>query len=261
MLPADEVRTRGDATSVQRAELHQLIAERAVDTGWKTKFYEAVCAAEGLSRGAADDALLYLRSLAPAGQTPGLAIPAQGEAMRELTRRRIVPGPLERKLTKRFNTGELTYAQADRAIREWLKLPARAFVAASQLRPSPGAKAPDGYFALLVPGGGTRCYRIHTLTATNRRVVDHIIAADGTTRRVRGVPAELVLREVAANPDPAARLYGQVRHRCSACNQPLRDKTQPGYPHGYGEKCWNDKLAALAATPDPRPLASGRTNP
>lgn len=248
-VTADEVRTRGTATSDQRAELRALLAERAVDAKWKSSFFDAVCAADGLSSGAADDALLYLRSLATAGTEPALATTQQRAALAEFARRRIVPGPVSTKLLARIDAGQLTYAVADRAIREWMSLPPRPYVAAAQLRPGPGAKAPDGYFALRVAGGGTRCYRIHTLAATGRRVVEQITTADGRTRKLYGVHADLVLREVAANPDPAAQLYGQVRHRCSACNQPLENTQQPGFVHGYGEKCWRDKQAAIVAAP------------
>ena len=249
VLTATDVRSRGDATAEQRTELRTLLADKAVDPRWRTKFFDAVVKAEGLSTAAADDALLYLRSLADRDQQPTHSTPAQADALRRLLRSRIVPGSIARALLARHDQGELTYVQADRAIREWLAMARRPVIAAAELAPGPGAKAPDGYFTVTVADGTTRCYRIHTLAVSGYRVVEQIVTAAGKTRKLHGHEAQLVLREVAANPDEAAALYGRTRRHCSHCNQPLFDKKQPGYPHGYGRACWEEKQAARATQP------------
>lgn len=240
VLTAAEARTRGDATGEQRAEIHALLAVKAVDPKWLRTFFTAVRRAEGLSTGAAEDALLYLGSLAERDQQPELATAAQHDAMRQLVRTRIVPGPPARAMLARYREEKLTYIQADRALREWLGLPRRAVVAAATLPAGASVAAPDGYFAVTIADGTVRCYRIFTRAATGRRVVRQIVNEAGKTRDLHGPEAYAVLREVAANRAQAAALYGKTRRHCSACNQPLWDEEQEGYPHGYGPDCWTD---------------------
>jgi hypothetical protein len=137
--------------------------------------------------------------------------------------------------------------QADRAIREWLAMAPSQIIAASDLPAPAGTRAPDGYFAITIADGTARCYRIHTLPLTREQLVEQITTDSGKTRKLHRSEAYLVLREVAASPAAAAKMYGETRHRCSHCNQPLRDETQPGHPHGYGPDCWAEIQAARAA--------------
>ncbi len=240
VLTVEEARTRGDATVGQRAELHSLLSSKAVDRKWRAAFFKAVRRAEGLSSEAADDALIYLRSLAEDGQQPTHSTPAPAHALRELLRSRIIPGSIATAILTKHDRNELPYVQADRAIREWLAMARSNVIAASALTPGPGATAPDGYFAITIADGTTRCYRIHTLTARSRRVVEQIVNEAGRTRKLLPHEAYPVLREVAANPAAAAALYGKTRDRCSRCNQKLSRTDQPGYPFGYGRDCWDE---------------------
>lgn len=250
MLTAAEVRPRGDATADQRAELHDLIATRGVAEPWKARFYRDVRAAGGLSKTAAEEALLYLRSLAGRGEQPATAIGAQVDALRALARARLIPGPIRRVWLDRAKDGRMSYVEADRTILEWLRLPPRTFLTAEDLLAAPGSKAPDGFFALAsVADGRPRAYRIHTVEATGRRIVEQIVGENPQQRRtMRGIAAHQVLTAVATDPAGAARLYGQFRHRCSACNQKLTRKDQPGYPHGYGWDCWTARQATAQAS-------------
>lgn len=247
MLSAAEVRNRGDATHEQRTELHALLDNKAVDQRWRDKFFTSVRRAEGLTSCAANDALIYLRSLADRGQQPAQSTPAQADAMRWLLRSRIVPPSIGRRLLARHTSGDLTYVQADRAIREWLAMAPSPIIAASEIPAPAGAQAPDGYFAITVADGTTRCYRIHTLPLTRERIVEQITTASGKTRKLLRHEAQLVLREVAASTAQAAKLYGETRRHCSHCNQPLHREDQPGFPHGYGRDCWAEIQAVRAA--------------
>lgn len=249
VLSAAEVRNRGDATDEQRTELHTLLDTKAVDPPWRDKFFTSVRRAEGLTSCAASDALIYLRSLADRDQQPAQSTPAQADAMRWLLRSRIVPASIGRRLLARHTAGELTYVQADRAIREWLAMVPSPIIAASEIPAPTGAQAPDGYFAITVADGTTRCYRIHTPPLTRERIVEQIITASGKTRRLHRPEAYLILREVAASPEQAARLYGETRRHCSNCNQPLHREDQTGFPHGYGRDCWAEIQSAREGTP------------
>ncbi len=252
MPEAAEVQSLGDATGDQRAELHELIAGKAVDDEWRKRFYRAVYAANGLSRRAASDALIYLRSLADKGHQPTHAIPAQRDALRGLMRSRIVPTALSKMFMRRYENRELTYIEADRAVREWLRMPLRPFILAANAERRSGWQAPDGYFTLLRQDGSPRCYRIYTLDATGARAVEQITGERRSQRRkIYGYQATLVMREIAADPAEAARLYGRTRRRCSACNTPIDDETKPGYEHGYGPDCWAARQAAAAETRAP----------
>lgn len=244
MLTVDEVRAQGTATEEQREQLRALLKERAVDAGWVETFFDKVRKAEGLSRLAASDALTYLHSLAPAGEHPDRAIPAQAEAMRYLRLNRVLPANVVRRMLKLYTDGGLTYDRADQIIREWLRMPHRdhAFLEGG---PVLADQAPDGYFGLIATDGTPRCYRIHTMPGSRTRVVQQITGERaGQRRQLRADAAAQIMHEVAADVPAAARLYGETRNHCSNCNQPLRDTTQPGYPHGYGRDCW-EALQAL----------------
>lgn len=242
MLTAAEARPRGDATADQRAELHDLIATRAVRENWKRTFYADVRRAGGLAETVADEALIYLRSLARRGTEPTHAIPEQEDALRGLARSRLIPGPIRRVWLDRAKAGQLSYDEADRTILEWLRLPPRTFLAPADLLAAPARNAPDGYFALILEADGRpRAYRIHTIEATGRRVVEQILGGDPERRTtVRGMAAQQVLTAVATDRAGAARLYGEFRKRCSNCNQRLHLPDQPGYPHGYCQDCWEE---------------------
>lgn len=247
-MTADEARSHGDATDDQRRELRELIQVRAVAADWVQRFYASVRRAGGLSRLAATDALIYLRSLSPRGESPELALPTQAAAMRELVKTRIVPTPIARRMLRLYDTGELTYDRADLIISEWLRLPYRDY---PLLEDGPANReAPDGYYALLAADSMPRAYRVHTRPGSGDVVVQQIFGEKPSQRRaVSRVVADRVMHEVAKDLPAAARLYGETLHRCSDCNSKLWDQTQPGFPHGYGPDCW----AARQKTTDPAP--------
>lgn len=248
MLTVDEARTRGTATVEQRTELHALLKDRAVEPGWVQRFYTSVRRVGGLSHTAATDALIYLKSLAAAGMTPHEATGAQRAAMQHLRRTRIVPARIATKILKQQADGQLSYGRADVIIREWLRLPYRDHALLEDTTVS-GA-APDGYFALLAPDGLPRCYRIHTLPGTGTRIVQQITGDKPSQRRpLKGPQAQQVMHQVAADVPAAARRFGEVRHRCSNCNNHLEREDQPGFPHGYGPDCWAAIQAAAQPTP------------
>lgn len=245
MPTVDEVRARGDATDEQRTKLRALLKDRAVDPGWVQRFYASVRRAGGLSRAAATDALIYLGSLAAAGVRPGEATGAQRAAMQHLRRTRLVPAAIARRMLKLQADGQLSYDRADLIIGEWLRLPYRDYPLLED-GVTPTRSAPDGYYALVATDGTPRCYRIHTLPGTGTRLVQQITGdKPSQRRRISGPYAQQVMHQVAADRPAAARLFGEVRHRCSACNSHLERTDQPGYPHGYGPDCW----AALQAAP------------
>lgn len=238
-----EVKTLGDATGDQRSRLRALIAGKAVSEHWRDRFYASVRRTNGLTRRAAADALLYLETLADAGQSsPTHATPAQGAALAALRESRVIPKALAAERMRRLTAGQLTYDEADRAILEWLRLPLKAFIASGGGTRRSGWTAPDGYFVLLRPDGSPRCYRIHTLPASGARVV-HQITGDRASQRTKlyGYQATEVMRAIAENPAEAARLYARTRGRCAACNQPIHDETKPGFGQGFGPDCWEQQ--------------------
>ncbi len=256
-MTAAEARAGGDATGEQRAELRALIAGKAVADSWVRRFYSDVRAAGGLTRGRASGALIYLRRLPDKTDQPTYATAELGEELRRLVRTRLVPGRIAQMLLLRLDAGELTYVEAQRAIADFQRMPLRSFVAPDPLRTVAGGEAPDGYYALTGTDGRVRRYRVHTLPATGQRLVDQITGdKHSQRRRLRGsIQATPVLRAIAADLPGAARLYGATFKRCSDCNQPLRDESQPGFPHGYGEDCWTarQEVAAASAAPAPAP--------
>jgi hypothetical protein len=239
---APDIRAHEPASADQRQELRELIGGRALDQAWRRRFFDKVRAAGDLTRSAADEALFYARSCAPAGPPPRHAIGEQVDALRHLVSTRVVPGPLGAVFRRRAESLELTYVEADRWIREWLRLPLRPFVLAADLTRMSGWSAPDGYFALMRTDGYPRCYRIHTLAADGKRVVEQITGDLRTQRRrIVGYQAIEVLQAVAADPAAARVLFARTRGRCSVCNQPIDDTTKPGYGHGYGPDCWDNR--------------------
>lgn len=243
-MTADEVRSHGDASLGQRADLKALIEQRAVGEDWVRRFYDSVRRAGGLSRAAATEALFYLNTLAPRGEHPARALPAQVEALRTLRRTRVVPAAICRRMLRLHTTGDLRYDQADLTIRDFLRAPLRDFPLLED-GTAPAGTAPDGCFTLIGADGMPRCYRIHTLPGSGIRVVQQITGERPSQRRnVSTAVAVRVMQEVAADVAKAARLYGEAQGRCSNCNSRLERTDQPGYPHGYGPNCW----AALQAT-------------
>jgi hypothetical protein len=238
-VPPADLRAKDPADADQRTELRELIDTRAVDPAWRRRFYDRVRAAGDLTRSDAADALFYVRTLAGKGETPDRAIPAQVDALGQLVKTRIIPGPLAKLFRHRAEAGQLSYVEADRWIREWLRVPFKTFVIASDLERPSGWASPDGYYGLAHTDGHTRCYRIHTLDASGKRVVEQITGPLRTQRRkIYGYLATEVLRAVAADPATAAILYARTRDHCAGCNKPIGDKDQPGYPHGFGKDCW-----------------------
>jgi hypothetical protein len=240
MPPASSIQAHELAPADQLQELRELVTGRAVDHTWRKRFYDQVRAAGNLvTRSAAADALFYARTCAPAGQEPEQATGDQVTALRDLIRTRAVPGPLGGVFRRRAESGDLTYIEADRWIREWLRLRPKVFVLAADLTRRSGWQAPDGYFGLTHADGYPRCYRIHTLS-DGKRVVQQITGDRRTQRRrIVGHQATEVMRAVAADPAGAARRYGQVMHRCSRCNTKIDDSSRPGFEHGYGPDCWD----------------------
>lgn len=245
---AIELRKLGDASDEQRTKLRDLITRKAVTNDWVQRFYDDVRAADGLTAGRAAAALTYLGSLPDKDTEPTYATTEQGEELRELIRTRIVPSLLARMWIQRLDAGQLTYIEAGHAITDYRRLPMRVFVPPADAPPagSPGAEAPDGYFALTGSDGSARCYRVHTRGGV--RLVDQITGTrPGKRRRIRGWQAVQIMQAVHADVPAAARLYGATRKHCSGCNRPLHDETQDGYPHGYGPDCWAE-LQATATT-------------
>ena len=237
MLTTEEARKHGDATPEQRARIKTLLAERNVRTAWRLQFFKQVRVAEGLSGEAATDALVYLESLAGKDDEPTQANPAQGQALRGLVRSRLIPNSISRALLGRYDAGLLSYIEADRAIAEWLKQPRLITV-------------PDGYYSVIELDGKPRSYRVHSDRTTGRCAVEQIIGENPERRRpLKGYGGVPILKSIADDVPAAARLYGEVRERCSDCNQKLEDTTQPGYPHGYGRDCWT-KRQTSATTPE-----------
>jgi hypothetical protein len=244
-----DIRANEPATADQRSELRALVKNRAVDPHWRRRFYEHVRAAGDLTRSAARNALFYARTCAPIGEMPDLATADQVEALRHLISTRIVPGPLASAFRRRVDAGDLTYDAADRWIREWLRMTMRTFVIAADLPRRSGWQAPDGYFGLMHADGYTRCYRIHTLPATGKVIVEQITGdGPGRRRKIYGMAATEVRQAIATDPAAAALLFFRTRGRCAACNQELEDKAQPGYEHGFGFDCWTARQETTIAT-------------
>lgn len=238
-VPPADLRANDPADSDQRTELRALLKTRDVDAAWRRRFYGKVRAAGDLTRSTATDALFYVRTLAAAGETPDRALPAQVDALGQLVRTRIIPAPLARLFRRRAESGQLSYIEADRWIREWMRIPLKTFVIASDLARPSGWQAPDGYYGLAHTDGHTRCYRVHTLDASGKRVVEQITGPLRAQRRkIYGFQATEVLRAVAADPAAAAILYARTREHCAGCNKPIGNTDQPGFEHGFGEDCW-----------------------
>lgn len=250
MLTAAELRSRGDATAEQRAELRTLLEQKAVPAAWVTQFYADIRASSGLSKAAALSHLGHLRGLANRSEQPAYVTDVQADELAVLMRTRLVPGRLMRKWKALIGDGTFTYINAELALRECRKFPLRPYMSAT-VPAAAGEPAPDGYFALITGDEQVRFYRIRTLHAEGRRAVEQIVKQNpDRRRRLPSWQAETVLHQVAADPAGAARLYGEQRHRCSRCNQGIDDETKPGYEHGYGPDCW-DIIQAERTTPQP----------
>jgi hypothetical protein len=245
---AGDIRALDPATDDARAELKALLKTRQIDPRWAKPFYDQVTRRGYLTKAAAEEATFYVRTLPPAGQLPELATPEQVDAIKELIRTRIVPGPLAAAFRARADDGTLAFIVADRWIREWINLPTRKIQLASDLPRQSGWTAPDGYFALVHADGRPRFYRVHTLGGSGKRVLQQITGELRTQRRrIYGYQATEVMRAIAADPAAARILYARQRRRCCRCNQHLEDTDQPGYPHGFGRDCWLEHQAAEAA--------------
>lgn len=246
MLTAAEARVRGTASADQRAELRALIASKTVPDEWLQRFFRDVRAAEGLSRGRASAALVYLRGLADKADQPTYATPEQADEIRGLIRTRLVPGRLAMLWLSRLDAGAMTYDQAVNTLRDLHRAALRPFVAPDGARRTT-SDAPDGHFALTGHDGQVRCYRIFTV-AGSRRVAQ--ITGDGNLdhRRLRGWQGSAVMRAVALNVAAAAALYGKTRRRCSDCDEPLGDPADPGHEHGYDTDCWAARQQVAANT-------------
>lgn len=242
MPPAtSDIRAADPASAEQLTELRELVMHRAVDPGWRKRLYDKAEAAGGkLTHGQAVDALFYARTCAPVGNVPDRATAEQVAALRKLISTRVVAGPLGTLFRRRANSGALTYIEADRWIIEWLRLPQRPFIIAADLPRRTGWAAPDGYFALTPPDGFPRCYRIHTLPASGKMVVEQITGdAAGQRRKIYGRQATEVLQAIATDPATAAVLFARTRKRCARCNQKLEDRPgRPSWDNGYGDDCW-----------------------
>ncbi len=245
---AGDIRALDPATDDARAQLKALLKERQVDPRWAKPFYDQVTARGYLTKTDAEEATFYVRTLPPAGQFPELATPEQVDAVRELIRTRIVPGPLASVFRARTDDGSLTFVVADRWIREWMGLPVRKIQLASDLPRQSGWSAPDGYFGLVHADGRPRFYRVHTLEGSGKRVLQQITGELRTQRRrIYGYQATEILRAIAADPDAARILYARERGRCCRSNQRLGKTDQPGYEHGFGRDCWAEHQATEGA--------------
>jgi hypothetical protein len=244
-LTAAELRTRGDATGDQRAELKALLETRRYTKEWRDRLFGDIAADGGLTQVRANAVLHWLRQQPDLGDTPIHATADQLERIDALLRERIAPGPWARQVRNRIAAGTVTHDQAELYLTDLGRLPKRAF-APTAGEPGPRTSTPDGYYSLTGSDGRVRSYRVHTPKG-GRQVVD-LITGDqpGQRRRIRGYQTGQILRAIAAGAAAAAALYGVTRKACSECNQPLRRTDQPGFPHGYGPDCWDKRQ--LAAT-------------
>lgn len=242
-MTAAEARQHGDATTQQRAELRALLNAKDVTTEWRQGLYRNIRVDGGLSSKRAKAAMRYLRRLHDRPAQPVYATDEQAAEMRGLVRTRVAPRAWVAPLLAKLDAGELTCTSADLAIQDLRRMPRRAFVIADA--PAATVNFPDGYYALTDSEDKVRHYRIHTVGGL--RQVDRITAAETTKqrrRRLRGYEAAQVIRAVAADPITAVRLYAETTKRCTACNVRINDTSNPGFPHGYGPKCWSDREAA-----------------
>lgn len=242
VMTAAEARQGGDATKAQREELRALIERKCVTNEWKQRFFDDVKKDGGLSSGRAKSTLTYLRRLPDRSDQPVYATEDQAKKMRSLVATRSAPRRWITPLLERLDAGTLTYDMADLTITDLRRLPLKPFIAPD--RPvAHGAPVPDAYYALRTGDGQVRLYRISTVGGMRR--VDQITGKTNTARRrLHGYKAADVIKAVAADPAGAARLYGENSKRCSDCNRPIREgKNNPGFKHGYGPDCWDDRQA------------------
>lgn len=242
-MTAAEARKHGSATADQRAELRSLLARKCYTNEWRDQLYRDA-QARGLSRARAMSAIRYLRAQTDRTDQPVYATGNQAIEIRDLVRTQLAPGPWIAPILARLAAGKLRYTDADRTIKDLTRLPARAFVVPDG--PPVVVNFADGYYALTGPDGRVRHYRIHTVAGL--RKVDQIIDPTNTKRRrrhrLRGHEARQVIQAVAADPRAAGRLFAETTKRCTECNRPIHDSTNPGFPHGYGPDCWDDPNVA-----------------
>lgn len=243
----DASRPTGSATEAQRAELRHLVRTRRHTTEWREDLF-AHAREHGLSETRAIASIAYLRQQPTwDGSPPADATADQITRLRALLAERVAPTPLARSLTERADAGTLAYDAADLAIADLQRLPLRELPAVA----APIGPVPPGYYAVRGLDGTVHTYRVKESTGRPR-----VKRLDGPNLGM--VPAYQVMtvvKSIGADLPAAARLYGQATKHCSDCNQPLRDETQPGWPHGYGPDCWarlDDarRAAILAAAGD-----------
>lgn len=245
---ADDVRTRGDATADQRAQLRHLLQTKVYAKEWRDKFYADVLADDGLSKSRATSVLNWLEAQQNLDGTPIYASSDQVDRIQQLLPQRIAPGPWARHIRERIAAGTMTPIEADRYLTELERLPKKVFVAPTGPRPgTPAADTPNGYFAVTHPDGKVRCYRVHT-EPTGQLVVDVFTGPKaGQRRRLYRDKAIGALEAIAVDPAAAGRLFAATRHHCCDCNQPIRRTDQRGFADGVGPDCWDKRQAAAAA--------------
>lgn len=240
-LTAAEARQRGDATPAQREQLKHLLRTRRHTAEWREQLY-ADASIAGLSQTRALSSIHYLlQQPVDDGNLPTEATAWQAMQLADLMKLKLVPSPLVKTVKARIAAGTIGYDEADRHLTEWQRLPTRMFPAGEPGQGIPAAAVIDGYYALVDTDGRTRCYQVNS-PLMGERVVKQFTGKRGSGRaRVPRHQVHQVLDAIATDPATAAQRYAQVMKRCSACNQPLHDdQHNPGYPHGYGPKCWAD---------------------
>lgn len=243
VLPsAEEVRDKGDATAEQRAELKKLLEERRYPIGWRRSLFKDVRRDGGLTELRARSTLNWLRQQPYLDGRPAYASDEQVREITDLLRVRLCPGPIARRLRTQITEKTLSWDQADLALVDLRRLPAREYPAlpAGQ-RVHPNA-VPDGYYAIVGTDARTHHYHVTTAVLGARKVKR--LNGPRKGRNVIRAQVPIVLEQIGVDPAAAAKLYAEEVKQCAACNKPLRKKDQPGYAHGFGEKCWADRESA-----------------
>jgi hypothetical protein len=245
-MDATDLRTRGDATREQRAELRELLQAKVYTLEWRNQLYADVEAAKGLSQARASSVLTWLRVQPNLDGSPVRATDEQVQEIEKLLRERIRPAPWAKLIRSRITARTMTHVEADRYLRDLRGMPKKVFTAPTGQRIL--GDTPLGYFALTHDDDQVRCYRIH-VDGHGALIVEQFNGPKpGQRYKLRDHKATTVAKAIAADPAAAGRLFATTRKRCCDCNQRLDREDQPGFPHGLGEDCWNNRQAAATAT-------------
>lgn len=257
-LTAAQLRTLGDASPDQRAQLRRLLQTKRYPKHWRDRFFEDVRDQRGLSATRAAAVIAWLDRQLDLEGVSNHATTDQVDDLVELLRVRIAPSPIARLLKQQIQDKSLSFDQADLALRDLKRLPLREF----PLPGKPGqvrvSDVPDGQYAVVGIDARSRYYKVTTDVVGGREVKN--LNGPYRGRLIRNASQlERVLREIAADPAAAAKRYGAEAKKCAApqCNRPIWDKSKPGFEHGFGPECWARMVAERkvrehkATIPDP----------